>query len=75
MNQVIVFKFNESLCVIYPSGVLSITDTALKDVPAGLPFKIVSIDALPTDRTYRDAWDMDMSNPDGIGQGPSLVGE
>lgn len=75
MNQVIVFKFNESLCIVYPSGALSVQDTALKDVPNGIPFKIINTDQLPQDRTFRDAWDMDMSNPDGVGQGPSLVGE
>jgi hypothetical protein len=30
---------------------------ALKDVPAGKPYKIVSVDDIPTDRTFRAAWE------------------
>lgn len=30
---------------------------AAKDVPTGLPYKIVPIEDIPTDRTFRDAWE------------------
>ena len=30
---------------------------AAKDVPAGKPFKIVNVSEIPTDRTFRDAWE------------------
>ena len=30
---------------------------AKKDVPAGLPYKIVPLEDIPTDRTFRDAWE------------------
>ena len=50
-------------------GVLSPTEDALtfatveqiaeKDVPEDLPYKIVSVDDLPSDRTYRSAWEWD----------------
>jgi len=30
---------------------------AAKDVPAGKPFKIIDVADLPTDRTFRDAWE------------------
>jgi len=30
---------------------------ANKDVPAGKPFKIVDVTDIPTDRTFRDAWE------------------
>lgn len=30
---------------------------AEKDVPAGVPYKIVNVDEIPTDRTFRDAWE------------------
>jgi glycosyltransferase involved in cell wall biosynthesis len=30
---------------------------AAKDVPFGLPHKIVSVEDIPTDRTFRDAWE------------------
>lgn len=39
----------------------------IKAVPAGKPYKIVDVTDIPTDRTYRDAWEADFSNPDGFG--------
>lgn len=30
---------------------------AAKDVPAGKPYKIVSVDDIPSDRTFRNAWE------------------
>lgn len=30
---------------------------AAKDVPAGVPFKIVDAEDIPADRTFRDAWE------------------
>ena len=30
---------------------------ANKDVPAGKPFKIVDVTDIPSDRTFRDAWE------------------
>jgi len=35
----------------------TIEELAAKDVPKGKPFKIVSIEDIPTDRTFRDAWE------------------
>ena len=40
---------------------------AAKDVPAGTPYKIVSVDDIPSDRTFRAAWEADITDPDGIG--------
>jgi hypothetical protein len=34
---------------------------AIKDVPLGLTWKIVNTDNLPTDRTYRNAWECDFN--------------
>ena len=30
---------------------------AKKDVPTGLSYKIVPVEDIPTDRTFRDAWE------------------
>lgn len=39
-----------------------------KDVPKDLPYKIVPKEDIPTDRTYRDAWEWDDNIvPDGFG--------
>jgi len=46
----------------------TIEQIAEKDVPFQLPYKIVSDNDIPTDRTYRDAWEWDNSiAPDGFG--------
>jgi hypothetical protein len=50
-----------------PDCGLSVEQIALKDVPAGTPYKIIDRQDIPSDLTFRDAWTMDMSNPDGYG--------
>jgi hypothetical protein len=35
----------------------TIEELAAKDVPAGKPFKIVATEDIPSDRTFRDAWE------------------
>ena len=42
---------------------------AKKDVPEGLPFWIVDTETIPTDRTFRGAWEIDesMGEPHGYG--------
>lgn len=35
----------------------TIEELAAKDVPAGKPYKIVDVADIPTDRTFRDAWE------------------
>jgi hypothetical protein len=50
----IIFQ-NESggVSVIVPTGSVEL---ALKDVPAGVPYEIVSADDIPSDRFFRNAW-------------------
>jgi len=36
---------------------LTIEEIAVKDVPAGKPYKIVDVADIPSDRTFRDAWE------------------
>ena len=44
------------------------TAIALKDVPAGVPFKIVDVSEIPEDRTFRAAWEADPATlTDGVG--------
>jgi hypothetical protein len=41
---------------------------AIKDVPAGKPFKIVDAADIPSDRSERDSWTVDEADlTDGIG--------
>lgn len=44
-----------------------IEDVARRDVPEGIPYKILEDSDLPTDRTFRNAWELDFTNPDGYG--------
>jgi hypothetical protein len=39
-------------------------------VPDGVPFRILDEGDIPSDRTYRDAWEADFSEPDGYGGQP-----
>ena len=55
--------------VIISTGELPIADVAQKDVPAGTPYLIVEDDVIPSDRSFRNAWEADFSNPDGYGIG------
>ena len=45
----------------------TIEEIAAKDVPAGKPYKIINVADVPTDRTFRNAWEADIDEPDGVG--------
>ena len=36
---------------------LTIAQIAAKDVPAGVPYSIVDVSSIPSDRTFRNAWE------------------
>ena len=55
--------------VVIPTGALPFEDVCQKDVPAGTPYLIVEDDVVPSDRSFRNAWEADFSNPDGYGIG------
>jgi hypothetical protein len=38
---------------------LTLEEIGVKDVPEGLPFWIVDIEAVPADRSFRAAWELD----------------
>lgn len=50
---------NGGVAVIVPAPDcgLTIEEIAAKDVPEGVPFKIINTDDVPSDRTFRDAWE------------------
>ena len=70
MSKILYPNPDGNLSVIHPTGELPIEDICQKDVPAGVPYLIVSEDDIPSDRTFRNAWEADFSNPDGYGIGP-----
>lgn len=56
----IIYPTNEGgVAIIIPAIECGLTleEIAAKDVPAGKPFKIVDVSDIPTDRTFRDAWE------------------
>ena len=66
----IIYKENSTVCILYPSSSWSGTmdELAQKDVPTGLKYKIVEDSAIPTDSTFRDAWEVDEAElTDGVG--------
>jgi hypothetical protein len=70
MNQRIIYPTDDGgVAVLIPTGELEIAEVARKDVPAGVAYKIVDVADIPEDRTFRNAWEADFTNPDGVGIG------
>ena len=71
MRRIIYPNKDGGIAIIIPSSEclesLSIEAIAMKDVPFGLPYKIIDTADLPADRTFRAAWEADFSKPDGAG--------
>jgi hypothetical protein len=72
MNRIIYKTDNGGVAVIIPTPECLETHTimsiAIKDVPAGKPFKLVDATDIPADRSQRDAWTVDEADlTDGIG--------
>ena len=60
MNQRIIYPTDEggvAIIVPAPEWGLTIEQIAAKDVPAGKPYKIVDVTDIPSDRTFRNAWE------------------
>ena len=60
MNQRIIYPADDGgVCVIVPAPQcgLTIEQIAAKDVPVGKPYKIVDVTDIPSDRTFRNAWE------------------
>jgi len=60
MNLRIIYPNDEggvSIIVPAPECGLTIEEIATKDVPAGKPYQIVDVADIPTDRTFRNAWE------------------
>ena len=51
-----------------PNCELTIEQIAKKDVPTGKAYKIVDVTDVPSDRTFRNAWEVDADTlTDGVG--------
>lgn len=68
MKKIAYQDVDGNLNIITPVLVdILIEDVARRDVPEGIPYKILEDSDLPTDRTFRNAWELDFANPDGYG--------
>ena len=69
----IIYKQNEGgVAVVIPSPealeIMTVEQIAKKDVPTGLKYKIVDISEISSDRTFRNAWEIDEAElTDGVG--------
>ena len=59
MTQRIIYPSDDGgVAIIIPANCgLTIEEIAAKDVPQGKPYKIVDVSDIPTDRTFRNAWE------------------
>jgi hypothetical protein len=73
MNRIIYQNDDGGVSVIIPTDeaieIYGIEAIAQKDVPAGKPYKIVNAADIPTDREFRNAWEVKITDPDGVGLG------
>jgi hypothetical protein len=60
MDKRIIYPTDDGgVAIIVPAAEcgLTIEEIAAKDVPAGKDFKIIDVEDVPTDRTFRNAWE------------------
>ena len=75
MNERIIYETEDGfLAVITPApnfvAIHGVEEVARKDVPAGVPYKIVDVSDFPEDAgEFRAAWTADFSTSDGVGIG------
>ena len=72
MNQRIIYPLdNGGVAVVIPAPNcgLTVEEIARKDVPDGVPFRIIDVSDIPADSMFRNAWEADFSVSDGCGVG------
>ena len=70
-KRIIYMQDNGIVAVIVPSlnETRSLDEIAKKDVPTGLKYKIVDVAEVSSDRTFRNAWEIDEAElTDGVGE-------
>lgn len=71
MKRIIYQNDDNSISILTPAPEcpLTVEEIAAKDVPTGKKYKIVDVNEIPSDRTFRNAWEIDESElTDGVGQ-------
>lgn len=55
MNSRIIYPTDDGgVAIIVPAGAV---EDCMKDIPEGKPYKIIDTADVPTDRTFRNAWE------------------
>ena len=72
MKRIIYKNLDNTVAIIVPSdealAKYTYKQIAEKDVPAGLEYVIVNTDVIPTDRTFRECWELEPNTIfDGVG--------
>jgi hypothetical protein len=60
MNQRIIYPSDDGgVCIVVPAPECGLTmeELAAQVVPTGKPYKIVDVADIPSDRTFRNAWE------------------
>lgn len=60
--RIIYPKDEGGIAIIVPASGVS-QELVLRAVPFGKPYRIVNAVDIPTDRTFRDAWEVDFTEP------------
>ena len=71
--KIVFLDHDDNVCILHPTpeaeASMSMIELGKKDVPKGLPFKVVNNSDIPTDRTFREAWTIDKKYlTDGVGE-------
>lgn len=73
MNKIIYTNEKGIVSIVTPTdealNIFTIEEIARRDVPAGVYYKIVDENIIPTDRTFRNAWEVEIVEHDGVGIG------
>jgi hypothetical protein len=61
MKRIIYPTDDGGVAIVIPTPealeIMTIEEIAAKDVPEGKPYKIVDVADIPSDRTFRNAWE------------------
>ena len=70
--------YSGGICIVVPTDneinpetgkTFTVEEIAKKDVPTGKKYKIIPVADVPSDRSFRDSWDVDESDlTDGVGE-------
>lgn len=63
----VIYPQGGGICILVPGKGWTAEAVAAKDVPPGVPYRIVAMDDIPVDRSQRHLWTADFSEPDGYG--------